>query len=216
MVISESSLHLPNDIERLKTLLLASRKKRNDLENQTAHWQLKYESLLESFKLAQQHRYGASSEKNLLQDELFDEADTPIPSEDSTQGTVNVVVHEREKRHPKRTPLPAHFPREEIVVDVDAAEKVCACGCQKERFGETISEQLAVVPPQLKVLGYVRPKYVCKVCEGSISIAPLPVSMVSASFVAYTITAKYNDHIPWYRQEKIWARYGVMIPRNSS
>jgi len=213
--------HLPNDIEQLKTLLLASRKKINDLENQTAHWQLKYESLLESFKLAQQHRYGASSEKNPLQDELFDEADAPISSEDSTQETVNVVAHAREKRHPKRTPLPAHFPREEIVVDVDAAEKVCACGCQKERFGETVSEQLDVVPPQLKVLRYVRPKYVCKACEGSISIAPLPAlllpkSMVSASFVAYTITAKYNDHIPLYRQEKIWARYGVMIPRNSS
>lgn len=218
-----SAKNLPNDIEQLKKLLLDSHKKINDLEQQTEHWQLKYESLLESFKLAQQHRYGASSEKNILQEDLFDEADAPIPLDEQSnaEDAVKVAAHEREKRHPKRNPLPEHFPREEILVDVDAAEKVCACGCQKERFGESVSEQLDVVPPQLKVLRYVRPKYVCKACEGSISIAPLPPlllpkAMVSASFVAYTITEKYNDHIPLYRQEMIWARYGVMIPRNSS
>lgn len=220
-IMKADANHLPNDIEQLKTLLLEAHKKINDLAKQSAQWQLKYESLLESFKIAQQHRYGASSEKNILQEDLFDEADVPLPAEDATNDTVSIAAHEREERHPKRTPLPEHFPREEILVDVDAAEKVCACGCQKERFGESVSEPLDVVPPQIKVLRYVRPQYVCKACEGAISIAPLPPlllpnSMVSASFVAYTMTAKYNDHIPLYRQELIWTRYGVIIPRNSS
>lgn len=212
---------LTDNVVELKNLLMASHKKIQSLESRVEQWQLKYESLLESFKIAQQHRYGASSEKNVLQEDLFDEVDAPLRSDPLVNETVKVAAHEREKRHPKRTPLPEHFPREEILVDMDESEKVCTCGCQKDRLGESISEQLDVVPPQLKVLRYIRPKYVCKACEGSISIAPmppllLPKSMVSSSFVAYTITAKYNDHIPLYRQEMIWARYGVMIPRNSS
>jgi len=217
------SNNFPNDIEQLKTLLLDSHEKIKNLESKTEHWQLKYESLLESFKIAQQHRYGASSEKNSDQDDLFDEADAPISSEDEepTTDSVTVEAHERQKKHPKRSALPEHFPREEILIDVDDVDKVCACGCQKERFGESVSEQLDVVPPQLRVLRTVRPKYVCKACEGSISIAPMPLlllpkSIAAASFVAYTITAKYVDHIPLYRQEAIWARYGIDIPRNSS
>ncbi len=219
--------NLPNDHTELKRILkvfyLKSHEKIKNLESKKEHWQLKYESLLESFKLAQQHRYGASSEKNILQDDLFDEADAPIPSEDEASSTDRIIVeaHERQKTHPTRSPLPEHFPREDILIDVDETDKVCACGCQKERFGESISEQLDVVPPQLKVLRYIRPKYVCKACESSISIAPMPTlllpkSIAAASFVAYTITAKYVDHIPLYRQEAIWVRYGIDIPRNSS
>lgn len=207
----------------LEVFYLESHKKIKSLESKTEHWKLKYESLLESFKLAQQHRYGASSEQHLLQDDLFDEADAPVSSDDEidSSDTVTVEAHERQKQHPKRAPLPDHFPREDILIDVDDVDKVCACGGQKERFGESVSEQLDVVPPQLKVLRYVRPKYVCKGCESSISIAPMPLlllpkSMAAASFVAYTITAKYVDHIPLYRQEAIWARYGIAIPRNSS
>lgn len=53
-----------------------------------------------------------------------------------------------------------------------------------------------------------------------ISIAPipelfLPKTMASPSLVAYTIVNKYQDHLPLYRQEQIWKRMGVEIPRNT-
>lgn len=105
----------------------------------------------------------------------YDEAAAPIPTDENSthNDLLQVAGHERQKTHPKRSPLPDHFPREEILVDVDEAGKVCDCGCQKERFAESVSEQLDVIPPQLKVLRYIRPKCVCKACEGAISIAPM-------------------------------------------
>jgi len=87
---------------------------------------------------------------------------------------VVVQAHAR-KKHPKRSSLPEHLPREVIEYDIPDAEKQCACGHQKERFGEAVSEQLDVIPPQLKVLRHVRPKYACKHCKENISIAPMPL-----------------------------------------
>lgn len=191
-----------------------------ELKKQVAHWKEKYYQIIEQFKLAQQQQYSSSSEKNVLQEELFDEADAPIEEDIPDQKEITVAEHKRTSK-PKRPVIPDHFPREVIEHDIPETEKQCTCGCRKERFGEEISEQLDVIPPQFKVIQHVRPKYVCKQCEENISIAPmpnvlLPKSIAASGLVAYTIVAKYIDHLPLYRQEAIWARYGLNIPRNTS
>lgn len=71
------------------------------------------------------------------------------------------------------------------------------------------------------VVSHQRLKYCCKACEGEISIGPkpdvfLPKSIADASLVAYTIIMKYADHIPLYRQEQIWARNKIELPRNTT
>ena len=182
-------------------------------------WKDKYHHLLEQLALAKQQRFAPSSERDPAQGDLFfNEAEAAKPQETDT--TVTVAEHTR-KSKPKRASLPDHLPREVIECDIAEQEKRCACGCMKERFGEEVTEQLCVIPAQIKVIQYVRPKYACKVCEQGVSIAPmskllLPKSMASSSLVAYTITSKYVDHLPLYRQEAIWQRYGVTIPRNTS
>ena len=88
-------------------------------------------------------------------------------------------------------------------------------------FGKDVSEQIKVIPAQFKVIQHQRLKYCCKACEGNVSVAPspnvlLPKSIADASLVAYTITLKYVDHVPLYRQEAIWKRNGVDLPRNTT
>jgi hypothetical protein len=39
--------------------------------------------------------------------------------------------------------------------------------------------------------------------------------MATPSLVAHTIINKYQDHLPLYRQEKIWQRMGVEMSRNT-
>ena len=39
--------------------------------------------------------------------------------------------------------------------------------------------------------------------------------MATPSLVAHTLISKYQDHLPLYRQEKIWQRMGVDMPRNT-
>lgn len=172
---------LPNDIEQLKLLVQS--------------WQEKYFNLLEQFKLAALRQYAASSEKNLLQQDLFDEADQVLPEEVQAEIDDSLTVTYQRKKHPTRQALPAHFPREDIICDVADIDKTCACGQPKEKFGEEVTEQLDVVPPQLKVLRYVRPKYACKACQENVSIATLPnlllpKSIAAPGLVAYTITSK--------------------------
>jgi transposase len=69
------------------------------------------------------------------------------------------------KRNINRGALPAHLPREEVMIDV--ADKSCACcGGLKHRIGEDVSERLDVIPAQLKVIVTRRPKYLVRLALG--------------------------------------------------
>ena len=187
---------------------------------------LKLDHVLEQFKLSKQRQFGRSSEKDLIQYDIFDEAGVTLPTEaqEDVADETEVITYERKKNagKSKRKALPDYLPREVKTYDSPEDEKTCACcGSEKVCFGKEISEQLKVIPPQIVVISHQRLKYCCKPCEGEISIAPkpalfLPKSMADASLVAYTIILKYVDHLPLYRQEHIWARNKIELPRNTT
>jgi transposase len=75
------------------------------------------------------------------------------------------------------------------------------------------------IPEQLKVIEHIRPKYTCRCCE-TIKTAekpesPIPKSMAGASLISNVIIKKYDHHLPWYRQSKIFAQSGLDIPANT-
>ncbi|HEY8660791.1 MAG TPA: IS66 family transposase [Hanamia sp.] len=181
----------------------------------------KYERLLEELRLSRQQRFAPSSEKNINQTDLFDEAGIETPEEivEQTKNETEVTAHIR-KKHPTRKALPKELPREIILHDISDAEKICECGCQLTRIGETVSEQLKYIPSSLSVVQHLRPKYACKSCQGNVRIAPMPVlflpkCIATPELVSHTIIAKYCDHLPLYRQESIWRRLDVDMPRSS-
>ena len=138
-----------------------------------------------------------------------------LPEEENTV----TITYTRNK--PKRRTLPDDLPREVIEHDIPEQGKQCACGCLKQRIGEEVTEQLEIIPAQLKVIAHVRPKYACNRCDEGVSIASLPMlflpkSMAAPSLVAHTIVSKYQNHLPLYRQEKIWEGMGIHIPRNTA
>lgn len=203
---------IPTSIEEKDALIRA-------LLEENAQLKQQYLRVLEQFKLAQQRRFARSSESNVLQMELqFDEAEAVIPEEMPQEVNTIAVSYTRSK--PKRRTLPADLPREIIEHDVPEHDKQCACGCMKQRIGEEVTEQLEIIPAVLKVIAHIRPKYACNRCDEGVSIAPmpklfLPKSMATPSLVAHTLISKYQDHLPLYRQEKIWQRMGVDMPRNT-
>ena len=203
---------IPTSLEEKDALIRA-------LLEENAQLKQQYFRVLEQFKLAQQRHFARSSESNILQMELqFDEAEAVVsealPQEDNTI----TVTYARGK--PKRRTLPEDLPREVIEHDISENDKLCTCGCMKQRIGEEVTEQLEIIPAVLKVIAHVRPKYTCNRCDEGVSIAPmpklfLPKSMATPSLVAHTLISKYQDHLPLYRQEKIWQRMGVDMPRNT-
>ena len=132
-----------------------------------------------------------------------------------------VLVKERVyKRRPGRRPLPGHLPRRIVVVDVPEAEKVCSCGKAKEKIGEAVSEKLDYIPSRLEVVKTVRPKYACPKCHEGVITAPSPEQAVekglaAEGLLAHIVVSKYVDHLPLYRQERIFKREGVDLPRST-
>lgn len=179
--------------------------------------------LLEQIRMLRLALFGKKSEKlpagsTMMQIPLFD---LPEP-EDIEPAKVVIESHSRKK--PGRRPLPAELPRVEILHDLADEEKICACGCELSRIGEEATEQLDIVPARIQVLRHVRPKYACRQCEGveddgpSVRIAPappqiIPRSIASPGLLAHVLTAKFVDHLPFYRQEKFFARLGVELGR---
>lgn len=192
-----------------------------------ASLQVQHESqvsiLLEQIRHLRQLLFGRRSEKvptdsTTVQLPLFD---MPEP-EHIEPAKVEIEPHSRRK--PGRKPLPPELPRVEVVHDLPEEEKVCACGCQLSQISEEVSEQLDIVPARIQVLRHIRPNYACRQCEGvedegpSVRIAPMPPqiipqSIVSPGLLAHVLTAKFVDHLPFYRQEKLFARLGVEIGR---
>jgi transposase len=190
----------------------------------------KIEILGEELAWARQKLFGRSSEKlsdaELMQGRLFNEAETEAENPDGdAEPALEVGAHRR--RHPVRKPLPSALPRIEVVLDIPEADKHCACGHELVRIGEEPSEKLDVIPPQLRVIRTIRPKYACHVCEGSgdenkpaVRIAPVPPAIIeggiaTAGLLATIVTAKFEDAVPLYRQEKQFARFGVELSRKT-
>ncbi|MFM9835783.1 MAG: IS66 family transposase [Methylophilaceae bacterium] len=219
---------LPKSVEELEKIILLQQQEIDSrdqkIEKQKVEilsYKESYIRLLEEFKLEKSRRFGASSEKNIFQSDLFDEAGVEPVGElkDQIDDTIDVASYQR-KMHPVRKPIPKDMPREVIIYDIAEHEKTCGCGAHLVRIGEEVSEQIKYIPAKLSVIQHVRPKYACKPCQENVKIAPMPTlllpkSLATPELVAYTIIAKYCDHIPLYRQQGIWDRLGIDMPRSS-
>lgn len=206
--------NLPKSPELLHKIIV-------DLRSELIGYKEKYVRLIEELRLARQQRFSPSSEKNILQPDLFDEADVELTEELKAQiEEPSESENKPPKNHPVRCHLPKDFPRERIEHDIPEAEKICTCGALLVRIGEEVTEQLKYIPAQLSVIQHVRPKYACKPCQENVKIAEMPVlllpkSIATPELMAHTIVTKYADHIPLYRQEAIWQRLDIDLPRSS-
>ncbi len=130
------------------------------------------------------------------------------------------ITYVRKKRGAPR--ISKDLPREVVVLDVAAADRLCPC-CEEEmqEIGKEVSERIDFTPAVLKVIETVRPKYACKkheeqgVLTAEPPIHPIAKGMATAGLLANVLVAKYKDHLPLYRQSRIFARYGAEIPESS-
>ncbi|MGF1686408.1 IS66 family transposase zinc-finger binding domain-containing protein [Photobacterium japonica] len=138
----------------------------------------------EQFRLAQAKRYLPQSEKFPAQGSLFNEAESLTDSEPSNDEPEMETVTYTRKRG--RKPINPDLPREVIEYDLPEDEKTCSC-CQGKlhAIGVETSEQLEIIPKQVKVLRHERKKYACRHCEnhgeGSKILTASPPHRLTAS-----------------------------------
>lgn len=184
--------------------------------------------LKEQVQLLTAQLFRKKSEKRRLEDipgQLnFFEGPAEEPEIEKVAEKITVPEHTRKKSG--RKPLPESLPRVEVVHDIPEEQKQCGCGSTLSRIGEEISEQLNYIPAKLEVVRHIRPKYACKSCEGvetegaTVKIMPapkqiIPKSIATAALLAHIMTAKFVDALPFYRQEKQFARLGYEISRSN-
>jgi transposase len=212
----------PDDIEALKSLLVEQQVRNEQLLNENRQIKAQVLSLQEQLNLALARRYAASSEK-LSPDQirLFDEAEVDSEAADererSSDETVVVAEHRRKKRG--RKPLPDTLPRVDVVHALEPGERRCERdGTELTEIGEVTSEQLDIIPAQIRVIRHIRKRYACRDCGERVKTAPLPPqpipkSLASPGLLAHVTVSKYADALPLYRQEQILQRIGVELPR---
>ncbi len=148
---------------------------------------------------------------------FFDEAESLAEPADEASDEEVVAPS---KRRGKRKPLPSDLPRVEVFHELPEHELTCACGCRKHAIGEEVSEQLEIVPMQIRVIKHIRKVYGCRDCESAPVTADKPAqmiekSMASPSVLAMLLTTKYVDGLPLHRFEKVLGRHGIDISRQT-
>ena len=221
----------PVDLESATREILALRTENAALKRTT-------EEQREQIRIMKMREYGRRSEKRTVEDirqgKLFDEAEmysTAGEQADTVEAVETVritkTVYTRKKRG--RTPISAKLARIEVVVDLSEDEKKSTGdGFCLVRIGEETSEQVHEIPQKYVVIKTVRPKYVVKPVGGNgrredesparILIAPvperiLPRSIATPSLVTTVLIGKFCDALPFYRQEKMFLRFGLEISR---
>ncbi|SDD93739.1 Transposase [Belnapia rosea] len=115
--------------------------------------------------------------------------------------------------------LPEHLPRYEVLVDVERRDCPC-CGGTLHAIGELRTEQLDIVPAQLRVRVTRRPRYACRACEGAVVVAPAPErlidgGMATEALIVHVLVSKFCDSLPLYRQGQMLARQGITLDRST-
>nr|WP_228855441.1 IS66 family transposase [Desulfomarina profundi] len=219
-MISDSST-LPDDPSELKKIIVAlelkNQKKQDALQQQI-------DILHEELRLVYAKFFGPKSEVFRGKSPQLPLFDMPEPDdiEKESEEHVEIPAHSRKKKG--RRPLPEELPRIEVVHDIADEEKTCQCGSHLVRIGEEVCEKLDIIPAIIRVIKHIRPKYSCRSCEGieddgaTVKIAPVPRQIIpkgiaSGGLLAHILCAKFEDALPFYRQEKQFTRLGVDLNR---
>jgi transposase len=183
--------------------------------------QAKIDKLTHELSTLKRWKFGRSSEQlNGTQISLIEETiDADIAAiEEELKSLAPVAKTDcAPRQQPKRAALPAGLARVDIHHEPDST--TCKCGCQLKRIGEDVSERLDYTPGVFTVEQHIRGKWACADCE-TLTQAPVPAQIIdkgipTASLLAQVLVAKYSDHLPLYRQEQIFGRAGVALPRST-
>jgi transposase len=218
----------PEEIAALRQALADALKSNASLNGELRVTRTERDLLQEQVNRFKRQLFAAKSEASTQdqKDLFFNEAESlgamaePAGEESDDKGT-EVAGHTRKAKR-GRKPLDPALPREVVRHELPEAERVCPHdGSRLREIGVEASEQLDIVPQQVRVLRHERVKYACPCCDGTIRLASRPAQVIPKGLftegaLAWVVTAKYLDALPLYRQAALLGRFGgTDISRNT-
>jgi transposase len=219
---------LPNDVGVLKSLVVQLIESLRQRDARIAQLERHMDLLVRKV-------YGRTSERldprqlPLFETQAVDE-EVPLMAEcqpEPSTTAVSTTVSKPRGRRPKPDTLERHV----IIYDLSEAEKQALAGDGSlVLIGEEITEQYEWEPSCLYVLRHVQKKYARRPAlvesgvtriEKNIVMAPKPPQPISGGtagpgLLAYLITSRFCDHLPYHRQERIFARHGLRFSRQTT
>lgn len=144
---------------------------------------------------------------------LFD-----LPVQETPEKQVEEITYTRnkpkkDKKQPLRAEIPSHLPRKEEIIEPENIDENAI------KIGEKITEILEYEPANIYVRKIIRPQYIVESSDEKTKIEiaqlpslPIPKGNAGPSMIAHIWVNKFVDHLPYYRQSKIFKRQGLYIP----
>ena len=213
----------PNDIAALRVALAAEQLARREAEARASSAEAMVAHLKLLIGRLKRDKYGASSERGR---KLIDQLELQLgelvaaASEDAAKAENAAGKEGRPRRpdspprgQPVRAPLPAHLPRERVVLPSPTA---CpCCGGKLSKLGEDTTETLEIEPIKWKVIQTVRERFSCRSCE-TVTQPPAPFHPIARgragpNLLAMILEAKFGQHLPLNRQSEAYAFQGIEL-----
>lgn len=207
---------LPNELSALHELVATLRGALDTAKSLTESLQTENKLLRQKLELFLARYFGGTKNESLDPKQLelllagLEALSAPAPAVEKP-----VAPRASVTSRPARQPLPAHLETERVVLEPAEVQQ------QPEgwrKLGEEVTEELDWKPAKFIKRLYIRPKYAN---AERIVIAPLPARLIEkglpgAGLLTQVIVGKYEDHLPLYRQEKIYReRHGVNLSRQT-
>jgi len=225
MDMSTAPTNLPDDPAVLKAVIAALQAENDRMSATLRTHDLLIHSLRVRIAKLRKQAFGARSEKvereieqlelalEDLQVALAEADDSPHDESDDTADAASADAPDRKK--PRRRPrVSEDTPRERR--ELDPGETCPDCGGDLRIVGEDVSELIDLIAARLKVIEIARVKKSCRQCEKMVQepapSRPIPGSMAGPGLLAHVLTSKFDDHIPLYRLNEIFARMGADVP----
>lgn len=207
---------------------------RDEQARQIAELELQTLRLKHELELLRKRYYGPRADR-VEPDQLlleFAVALESCPLEGSTEAApaTDAASIRRVKRGRGRRDLALfnQLPLTQKIHDLPPEAKPCpCCGTARNQIGEETSWQIEYLPASFHRIEHVRLKYACPQCEPrgenpQIAVAdkppgsaPIERGMAGPGLLAYVITSKFADYLPYYRLEQIFSRNGFEIDRST-
>jgi transposase len=161
--------------------------------------------------------FGKKSEKlppqNPDQLSLLDKSsETTLPEPPATE------VKNYTRAKPGKKPLPKNLPRKQVV---HTPKEVVGKEDLFVKIGEDIYEELNYIPASIEIIEHIHPKYKRKndidapILQAPAAYRPIEKGRPGPGLLAQVLVSKYCDHLPLDRQEKIFRRQSIDIPKST-
>lgn len=144
-----------------------------------------------------------------------------VPPQAEPEGELRRVKRRKGRR---RVQDFENLPVSTQVHELSAEQRICpCCGVERKEIGQEESWQIEYFPGHFERIHHVRKKYACAACEtngenprmetAAKPEAAIDKGLAGPGLLSYIVTSKFNDYLPLYRLEDIFARQGFEISR---